>query len=198
MPTQDTFPESSPKVVDEIGDSESKVLAKSKKRKRSDVSGQNPLSSKIPKKRGPKPGFKRPSHWAKPGRKPKEKLAEAYASLAELGGTTDDIESVFSKSSGKLCLPGVDDGWEAVAFTIQVSRKEAFSGPDRERFLVADSLEKAQLEALETWRPIRDSDRDFTDKLELIPSMVIYTKKRPQPGETEGRCKARLVAIGCR
>ena len=28
--------------------------------------------------------------------------------------------------------------------------------------------------------------------------MVIYTKKRPQPGQTEGKCKARLVAIGCR
>ena len=77
-----------------------------------------------------------------------------------------------------------------VAFTVQVTRKQAFEGPDRVKFLEADALERFQLETLGCWRPLKASEIRTTD--EIIPSVVIYTKKRC------GRFKARLVALGNR
>jgi len=82
----------------------------------------------------------------------------------------------------------LESGEIAVAWTIQVSRKEALEGPDAVKWLEASSLERAQLEALETWRPVNSSDAI----VEVIPSALIYTRKRC------GRYKARLVALGNR
>jgi len=54
----------------------------------------------------------------------------------------------------------------------------------------ADNLERTQVEANKTWRPIEDGEITNTD--EIIPSVVIYTRKRC------GRFKARIVALGNR
>jgi hypothetical protein len=78
----------------------------------------------------------------------------------------------------------------AELFTVQVSRKEAMTGPDSTKWLEADSLERAQLEALKCWRPLQDGELQPGD--EIIPSVVLYTKKRC------GRFKARIVALGNR
>ena len=79
---------------------------------------------------------------------------------------------------------------EALSFTVQVSRKEAFEGPDAPKWLEADTLERTQLEAHKCWRPVLDGE--LTPQDEIIPAVVIYTRKRC------GRFKARMVALGNR
>ena len=63
------LPDVEPVTVDQILGSD---IGKptSKKRKRTAMSDDDSSGVKVRKKRGPKPGFKRPAHWAKPGRKP--------------------------------------------------------------------------------------------------------------------------------
>jgi len=53
--------------------------------------------------------------------------------------------------------------------------------------LEADNLERLTLETKECWRPIQDSDYKENPSIEVIPSVVIYSRKR------DGRFKARLV-----
>ena len=79
---------------------------------------------------------------------------------------------------------------EAVLYTVQVTPKEAFSGPDADRWIEADTLERTQLEALNCWRDLKDGE--LTEHDEVIPAVVIYTRKRC------GRFKARCVALGNR
>jgi len=161
------------------------------------------------KKRGRKPGTKPKGHWKKPGPKPKgttssrkeakqSKRAEnrkekrntaltAYvAKIVDSGLITEDAGASLA---GELIDAAEDDG-EALSFTVQVSRKEAFNGEDADKWLEADTLEKVQLEAQGTWRPVEDGELKPSD--EVIPAVVIYTRKRC------GRFKARLVALGNR
>ena len=131
----------------------------------------------LKKKRGRPKGTKAKPHWRKPGPKPKV----AQANLADVVfGTEDDVDrSLFKRRNYSET---------AVSYTISVSRKEAFEGPDAIKWLEADSLERCQLEALKCWRPIEPGEIGEAD--EVIPSVMIYTRKR------DGRYKARLVALG--
>ena len=72
---------------------------------------------------------------------------------------------------------------------MQVSAKEAFNGPDADRWIEADSLERTQLEAMSCWRPLKEGELR-QEGIEVVPCVVIYTRKRC------GRFKARLVALG--
>ena len=80
---------------------------------------------------------------------------------------------------------------EVMRHTVQVSRKDAFSGPDAKSWLQAGTLERLQLETLRCWRPVADTDRLGPDD-EVVPSTVVYTRKRC------GKFKARPVAPGNR
>eukprot|EP00392_Amoebophrya_sp_AT5.2_P018481 g19033.t1 len=71
-----------------------------------------------------------------------------------------------------------------------VTAKDAFTGPEADKWIEADTLERTQLEALKCWRPVEDGELQPDD--EVIPAVVIYSKKRC------GRFKARLVALGNR
>lgn len=46
----------------------------------------------------------------------------------------------------------VDDDEELISLTIQVTRAEAFNGPNRVQWMQADDLEKLQIEGFNTWR----------------------------------------------
>jgi len=84
----------------------------------------------------------------------------------------------------------VEDAGELDKIDCFVTYSEAFNGPDAVHWMEADNKEKLTLEAMECWRPITDLDRP--DIKEVVPSAVIYTRKRC------GKYKARLVALGNR
>ena len=122
-------------------------------------------------------------------------LADSLTDPLETADVTEFIMLDESPPSlDDILLDGTTDFDPAdetvVAYTIQLTRKQAFAGPDSVKFLEADALERFQLETLGCWRPVTASDLKSTD--EVVPSVVIYTKKRC------GRCKARLVALGNR
>ena len=81
----------------------------------------------------------------------------------------------------------LDEDEVAIAWNAQLTRKQAMLEPDADQFVIADTMEKTQLEALDCWRPVTKADEPY---LEVIPSCVLYTRKR------DGRHKARIVALG--
>eukprot|EP00392_Amoebophrya_sp_AT5.2_P003651 g3656.t1 len=83
------------------------------------------------------------------------------------------------------------DDETAIEFQVMVSRKEAFNGPDADKWIEADTLERTRLEAHKCWRPLQDGEYD-PSKDEVIPAVCIYSRKRC------GRYKCRLVALGNR
>lgn len=155
----------------------------------------------VKKKRGRKPGTKPKSWWKKPGPKSKTdghargKQSARNKAKAKAKLIAEDVGSALLSQIDK----SVDDYIDKLKkeyletpylYTIQVTKKEAFEGPNSVKWLEADSLERAQLEAMGCWRPIKNGE--FTSSDELIPSVVVYTKKRC------GKFKARLVALGNR
>jgi hypothetical protein len=147
-----------------------------------------PGGVRIKKRRGRKKGTKAQPHWRKPGPKSKSKVdwleAATNATLTVEPNVTKviddgDFQCLFDKSL-------LDHDEEVLNFTIQVSAKEAFEGEDAIKWFEADELERVQLEHLKCWRPLEDGE----DISEVIPAVVIYSKKRC------GRYKARLVALG--
>jgi len=84
----------------------------------------------------------------------------------------------------------------AFAFNVQVTRSEAFSGPDADKWIEADTLERVQLEAQKSLRKVEEGELGPND--EIIPAVVIYTRKRPCAEHPLGRFKARCVALGNR
>ena len=112
--------------------------------KRVKSSAEKPAEPIVGKKRGRKPGTKMVDnpHWKKPGRKPKAKLARARANLAAGKFSESDVKAVMEQLP-KSCDDHLEEGESAVAWTVQLTQKQAFSGPQRERFIVADNLEKA-------------------------------------------------------
>ena len=143
------------------------------------------LDGVVRKRRGRPPGTKSQPHWRKPGRKPKtrdpvnEENVQGLLAASDEAAVKAEIDRL-SRLSDEI----------AVAWTVQITRKHAFEGPDSDKWIEADSLERAQLEALRCWRPVKDGE--FLPSDEIIPAVVIYTRKRC------GRYKARLVALGNR
>ena len=82
----------------------------------------------------------------------------------------------------------VHDEGEFDCVEVLVTRAEAFNGPDAVKWMEADDKERLTLEAMKCWRPMTDADLGLVK--EVIPSAVIYTRKRC------GKFKARLVALG--
>ena len=109
-------------------------------------------------------------HWAKPGRKKKESMQ----------GENPSASACFVEADP------FDDGEIGLSWNVQVTRKQAFEGPDSAKYMEADQLEKLQLEALQCWKPLEE----LLPSDEVIPSVVIYSRKRC------GKFKARLVALG--
>ena len=130
------------------------------------------------KKRGRPKGSKNKAGSRKPGPKPKTpaKTASVYFTQSFLD----------QKLGEPKFLDKLDE--EHIACTVQVSRREAFEGPDKDKWLEADSLERLKLETFKCWRPLEDGD--MTPGVQIIPTAVIYTRKRC------GKFKARLVALG--
>ena len=124
-------------------------------------------------------GLTKQPWWKQQGRKPKERqeLPIGANTIAEDDGSDSESEDDV-----------LEDGEEVLSYTIQVSRKEAMSGPDSVRWLEADNAERLQLEALQCWRPLRQDELQPGD--EIIPGVVIYTRKRC------GKLKCRMVALG--
>ena len=58
-------------------------------------------------------------------------------------------------------------------------------------YLAAANEEKLRLIAQQTWRAIESGELKFGDQ--ILPTAVIYTRKRPCEQYPEGRFKARLV-----
>ena len=106
--------------------------------------------------------------------------------VRKLFAESEHIDIVSGMKISELVAEMERDGEEIMCATVQVSRKEALQNP---KFVEADNLEKAQLLALECWRPVENDD-PVTDEDEVIPSVVLYNVKR------DGRHKARLVALG--
>ena len=141
----------------------------------------------VKRRRGRPAGLTRQPHWKKPGPKSKDLDAAALSIIIENLPEEVDIESDDELDPLEF---EVDPDEEVVACTVQVTRKEAFEGPEAAQWFQADELEKLQLTSLECWRPLKDGELKQGD--EIIPSVVLYTKKRC------GRYKARLVALGNR
>jgi len=127
---------------------------------------------------------KRP-RWNKQGRKPNanESALLRQDLPAEIGNLAScDVEDVEDPED-------LDEDGQVVAYTVRVSAKGALRGPDSVHWLEADSLERAQLEASNCWRPVEDGEfRPGVD--EITPGVVVYTRKRC------GRYRARMVALG--
>ncbi len=144
------------------------------------------------------PSTTRQQHWKKLGRNSNFKdeleaaLQGARASLAR-GFLSEDAVAEALQAQGSTADSGsdidLDDGECVTAYVVQLIRREACHGIERECFLVADSLERLQLLQLDCWRPIEDTDD--VKGLPVVSSAVVYTKKRC------GKCKARFVAFGC-
>ncbi len=134
---------------------------------------------------GRPPGAKS-SPWGKrPGRKPMSKHPpSAETELSTEEGERDALHLYESF----LNLLAVANEEEALLFDIRLTKKDAWESEDKEKWLEADSYEKLQLEALKSWRPVKEGELRRGD--EIIPSVVVYTRKR------NGRYKARLVALG--
>lgn len=153
------------------------------------------------KKRGRKVGTRALPHWSKPGPKPKQKTrnqrkrqkkaATAQAAATETGEQADLNASceldwdLFDFLAGKASIEET-----ALSFHVQLSNKTVMAKPDALKYIEADTLERTQLEAHKCWRPLEDNE--LTPDDEVIPSVVIYSRKRC------GRYKARLVALGNR
>jgi hypothetical protein len=100
-------------------------------------------------------------------------------------GDDELVDAVSGLSYRDLRRLLSEEGEEIIAATVQISRKEALNCPKCQD---AETLEKVQLEGLTCWRPIEENE--ITENDEVIPSCVLYTRKR------DGRYKARLVALG--
>lgn len=138
--------------------------------------------------RGRPAGTRKKDTWQKQGRKAKVQInagiARAHVMLARGTMSETHVGETFSTLADE-CL---EEGEVVHSYTVQLTRAKAMRHPDAQRFVDADNLEKAQLEALECWRPLTAADTD--SNIEYLPSCVIYTLKR------DGRAKARLVALG--
>ena len=119
-------------------------------------------------------------------------LEEAYASYrGDLEEGAKFSETDFATEvEAAMSMYAELHGEESIAFQVQVCAREALNGPDAAKFIEADTLERTQLESAKCWRPLEDGELTRDD--EIIPAVVIYTKKRC------GRYKARLVALGNR
>lgn len=150
-----------------------------------DPAGFGPAGAKQPGGKGVRPKRARyPPDTAKPRRlRPKPKGGRSAANAAEHIGE-------------KTQLTQRDEDEVAECWSVQVSRKDAFSGPGWGRWLEAGSLEKAPLEALGWWRPFDDGES--TESEEMIPSVALRTRKGPCADHPRGRFKARLVGLGNR
>jgi hypothetical protein len=97
-------------------------------------------------------------------------------------------KQVAQKKLSKRLKKVLDE--EAISYTVCVTRKEAYNGPDSVKWTEAADKERTSLEAFKCWRPIEPGELQPGD--EVIPSVIIFTRKRC------GRFKARLVALGNR
>ena len=98
------------------------------------VANNKPPGVKPKGKPGRKPGTKRADnpHWAKPSRKTKAKLAAAYAAMASGACSTAGINLVLENEyAGATSVLEEDE--VVLAMTVQLSRKEAISGHDKEK-----------------------------------------------------------------
>ena len=104
-----------------------------------------------------------------------ESAADYFESFdQDLEACASFAESVFYENI-KKAVESVDkcNNEEATSFTVTVSRIEALEGKDAVKFLEADSLEKVQLDAGETWRTPTDLERKNAH--EVIPTATVYT-----------------------
>ena len=73
---------------------------------------------------------------------------------------------------------------------VLLTRTDVYSSPEAPQWLESENKENLTLLAAKCWRPITDDD--LKDIREVVPSCVIFTRKRC------GKFKARLVALGNR
>jgi hypothetical protein len=149
----------------------------------------------LKKRRGRKPGTKALPHWKKPGPKAKKKSRKAArATLCGLGdsllsGKASEADKFeFSAEESQKQAAAIREDGEALTFTVQITRKEAYTGPDAVKWIEAADKEVLQLETLKCWRPVQPGELLPGD--EVIPSVLVFTRKRC------GKFKARLVALG--
>jgi hypothetical protein len=104
---------------------------------------------------------------------------------------TEDSEIYDFRESHSLMLA---EDEEFVECHVSVSRREALYGADRVHYMAAADEEKLRLIAQRTWRAVEDGELRSGDQ--ILPTALIFTRKRPCDKFPEGRFKARLVALG--
>jgi hypothetical protein len=108
--------------------------------------------------------------------------------------TSDSEEDEIYNFGASQDVMGLEEGEKIEFVNVAVSRREALYGPDRVHYLAASNEEKLRLIAQRTWRAVQDGELKAGDQ--VLPTAMIFTRKRPCEKYPEGRYKARLVALG--
>ncbi|CAD7935075.1 unnamed protein product [Amoebophrya sp. A120] len=130
-------------------------------------------------KKGRPKGSKNKPGSKKPGPKPKAAEAGNVFQLPDDFDFGRDLDEYHAKRIE-------EEGEEVFAHVVSLTRAQILRDPDAPKYIEADDVERLRLLAKECWTV--DEKPQKGD--EVVPSCVIYTKKRC------GTYKARLVALG--
>ncbi len=181
--------------------------AKSNKRPSADIQHDSPdtqdentsserliVEGSVTKKRRGRPaGLTKQPHWKPQGRPKKSRKIDVLFTSTHLASHRSLLSSDREAEDVMNLRTQIAADETPYLFTVQYTWRKCMESDDAIKWIEADDRERLALEAMKTWRHATQDDYDsMGDKLEIVPSACIYSKKR------DGRFKCRLVALGNR